>query len=388
MTLAPSKPLVDDTMSSAQTSNPPPIPATSPLTQLHQDHVELEAELDRLEELHKSYQTAVYEANRLQGTLGNAIDKKCKRLKEIKSSLSKIESHSDAETALKYHLNQQLEYRHHQLKRFQDGLPKTGELYLRVILGSFNVNLVEKDGRFKYKERYERFKLINNLIIFVVALTTLLLRYRALDAILHFILVWYHCTLTIRESILIANGSRIKGWWRAVQFITTIQAGVMIVWPDGPMYNEFRSQFLLYTIFTALLQCVQFYYQHSCLYRLRALGELYDMDITIQGFASWMWRGLSFLLPLLYAGYAGQLYNAYKLYELYQRPECQDWQVLASCLIYFVIFLGNTLTTTFVVQEKIRRGVSGKLRAFASRVKKRKDSLTSACTGMNQPYQD
>lgn len=53
---------------------------------------------------------------------------------------------------------------------------------------------------------------------------------RAIDAILHFLLVWYHCTLTIRESILIVNGSRMKGWWRLVQFIRTIKAGIFIVW--------------------------------------------------------------------------------------------------------------------------------------------------------------
>lgn len=32
--------------------------------------------------------------------------------------------------------------------------------------------------------------------------------FRALDALFNFLLVWYYCTLTIRESILITNGSR------------------------------------------------------------------------------------------------------------------------------------------------------------------------------------
>ena len=31
---------------------------------------------------------------------------------------------------------------------------------------------------------------------------------RWVDALLNFLLVWYYCTLTIRESILIVNGSR------------------------------------------------------------------------------------------------------------------------------------------------------------------------------------
>ena len=53
---------------------------------------------------------------------------------------------------------------------------------------------------------------------------------RALDSILHFMLVWYHCTLTIRESILVVNGSRIKGWWRIIHFLTSITTGILVVW--------------------------------------------------------------------------------------------------------------------------------------------------------------
>jgi len=50
------------------------------------------------------------------------------------------------------------------------------------------------------------------------------------------------------------------------------------------------------------------------------------MDITIDGFHSWMWRGLSFLLPFLVIGYGWQLYNAYLLYKLSYHPEA-TWQV-------------------------------------------------------------
>lgn len=31
---------------------------------------------------------------------------------------------------------------------------------------------------------------------------------RVMDAVFNFLLVWYYCTLTIRESILISNGSK------------------------------------------------------------------------------------------------------------------------------------------------------------------------------------
>lgn len=36
---------------------------------------------------------------------------------------------------------------------------------------------------------------------------------RFIDSIANFLMVWYYCTLTIRESILRVNGSKIKGWW-------------------------------------------------------------------------------------------------------------------------------------------------------------------------------
>lgn len=342
-------------------------------SQLEEEHSENEKELNELEEIHKDYTSAVQKANKLQQKLSESIGKKLKRLKDFRKRVRKCETHSDIETDTKYDIDQQIEFRKNQLLRFKDTLPKKGEFYLQIILGSLNVNLIEKDFRLKYKEEYERFKLILNLIIFFLSFLTLFINYKALDEALQFLLVWYHCTLTIRESILIANGSRIHGWWRALQFITTIQAGIIILWPDGPSYTEFRAYFLLYTVYTAFLQYLQFYYQHSCLYRLRALGERYDMDVTLQGFHSWMWKGLSFLLPFLYFGYGLQCYNALTLYQLYQKPENHEWQVLSTSFIYFIIFLGNVVTTTLVVTQKFRQGFSSKLRAFTQGVIARED---------------
>lgn len=72
------------------------------------------------------------------------------------------------------------------------------------------------------------------------------------------------------------------------------------------------------------------------MYRLKALGERHNMDITIEGFHSWMWRGLSFLLPFLFIGYIFQLYNAYALYQLSYHPEA-TWHVRAMIFCKNVI---------------------------------------------------
>lgn len=68
-----------------------------------------------------------------------------------------------------------------------------------------------------------------------------------------FLLVWYYCTLTIRESILKVNGSRIKGWWRFHHFLSTVVSGVLLVWPNtGPWY-AFRQQFLWFNAYISML---------------------------------------------------------------------------------------------------------------------------------------
>ena len=169
------------------------------------------------------------------------------------------------------------------LRDIEESLPRKNDLYLRIILDGINVSFINQEQRFKFKEQYEKFKLVVSVLILLVAALDLVFHYRAIDAVLHFLLVWYHCTLTIRESILIINGSRIKGWWRVVQFIRTIKAGIIIVWPSGILYSLFRTQFLWYTCYTTVIQFFQCHYQQGCLYRLRSLGERYDMDLTTDG---------------------------------------------------------------------------------------------------------
>ena len=97
------------------------------------------------------------------------------------------------------------------------------------------------------------------------------------------------------------------------------------------------------------------------------------MDITIEGFHRWMFRkchrstldpsirfvrsfagGLSFLVPFLLVGYLFQLYNAYTLWQLAHLASTHEWQVYVLAIIFFVLFLGNILTTLSVLREKVR----------------------------------
>lgn len=187
---------------------------------------------------------------------------------------------------------------------------------------------------------------------------------RVLELSFIFLLVWYYCTLTIRESILKVNGSRIKGWWRAHHFISTVCAGVLLIWPQGEPWQLFRTQFMYFNAYISMVQFLQFRYQRGVLYRLKALGERHDMDITIEGFHSWMWRGLTFLLPFLFVGYIFQAYNSYALWKLSAHPDA-PWQVLCLSILFFVLFVGNTLTTLWIIPEKIMSRVNEHYRLLA-----------------------
>ncbi|XP_019843243.1 ion channel TACAN isoform X3 [Bos indicus] len=247
--------------------------------------------------------------------------------------------------------------------RRQPGLGHACEawrLYLSLVLGNVNVTLLSKQAKFAYKDEYEKFKLYLTIILILISFTCrFLLNSRVTDAAFNFLLVWYYCTLTIRESILINNGSRIKGWWVFHHYVSTFLSGVMLTWPDGLMYQKFRNQFLSFSMYQSFVQFLQYYYQSGCLYRLRALGERHTMDLTVEGFQSWMWRGLTFLLPFLFFGHFWQLFNALTLFNLARDPECKEWQVLMCGFPFLLLFLGNFFTTLRVVHQKFHNQLHG-----------------------------
>lgn len=132
------------------------------------------------------------------------------------------------------------------------------------------------------------------------------------------------------------------------------------------------------------------------------------VTLPAEGFQSWMWRGLTFLLPFLFFGHVShihvpvpcsgsrleqgpgplresllspqfwQLFNALTLFNLARDPECKEWQVSQAgravgtwpdplCLAvhnpgspqvlmcgfpFLLLFLGNFFTTLRVVHQK------------------------------------
>ncbi|KAF7629203.1 hypothetical protein Mgra_00009266 [Meloidogyne graminicola] len=167
----------------------------------------------------------------------------------------------------------------------------------------FSSKLIEMQRNFQL-ERMGFICLQFLVILAFFVLAYILPPFRIVDALCNFLLVWYYCTLTIRESILRLNGSRIKGWWVLHHYISCVLCGITLTWRDGECYDQIRHVFIYFVCYIGSVQIIQYKYQTGCLRRLHALGQRHCMDVTLEGFSSWMFKGLTFLLPFLIIGYA------------------------------------------------------------------------------------
>ncbi|XP_030328141.1 transmembrane protein 120A isoform X2 [Strigops habroptila] len=287
---------------------------------------ELQDGFQRIQDNHKLYKQKLEELTKLQDGISSSIARQKKRLKELSLSFKKCKAQASPEQQETIQETQNLiKERQNVFFEMEAYLPKKNGLYLSLVLGNVNVTLLSKQAKFAYKDEYEKFKLYLTIILLIIS-----------------------------SSCRFLVNTRIKGWWVFHHYVSTFLSGVMLTWPDGLMYQMFRNQFLSFSMYQSFVQFLQYYYQSGCLYRLRALGERHNMDLTVEGFQSWMWRGLTFLLPFLFFGHFWQLYNAVTLFRMLQHPECKEWQVLMCGLPFLILFLGNFFTTLRVVHQKFQ----------------------------------
>uniref|UniRef100_A0AAY5L0Z5 Transmembrane protein 120A n=1 Tax=Esox lucius TaxID=8010 RepID=A0AAY5L0Z5_ESOLU len=294
------------------------------LTECLQEWENLEKDYQRVQETHRLYKQKLEEVSKLQDSCSNAIARQRKKLKDLTVSLGECKkTMSPEEMNTIDGIQESIKNRPNVFFEMESFLPKKNSLYLSLVLGNVNVTLLNKHSKFAYKDEYEKFKLV---------LTVLLLFFS------------FTCRFVFSY--------RIKGWWVFHHYVFCFLSGVMLTWPEGKLYQMFRNQFLTYCLYQSFVQFLQYYYQSGCLYRLRALGESHNMDLTVEGFQSWMWRGLTFLLPFLFFGHFWQLYNGLTLFRMAQLPECKEWQVFMCACSYLLLFMGNFSTTLRVVYHK------------------------------------
>lgn len=109
---------------------------------------------------------------------------------------------------------------------------------------------------------------------------------------------------------------------------------------------------MLYKAMLYPLICVVFV--KFCFVRYYALGFTENkMDVTVDGFVSWMWKNLSFLLPLLIIAYLGELLLVKKLIEINGHISCKEWQPAAICAFLGLMSIGNIITVCILIKRKV-----------------------------------
>jgi hypothetical protein len=84
--------------------------------------------------------------------------------------------------------------------------------------------------RLDYKKEYEIFKLRCTLAVCLAGLLSLFVfPYRLTDAIFCFLLLYYYCSVILREHILLVNGSRIRSWWISHHYLSVLTSGLLLV---------------------------------------------------------------------------------------------------------------------------------------------------------------
>lgn len=75
-------------------------------------------------------------------------------------------------------LNKNILKRKAQLHEIEQGLPQKNSLYLNIILGDVNVSILNRSDKVRYKDDYEKFKLILNVIGLLLSFLNIVINYR------------------------------------------------------------------------------------------------------------------------------------------------------------------------------------------------------------------
>ena len=119
---------------------------------------------------------------------------------------------------------------------------------LDLLLGSANVTLPHKSDRFKYKKDFETHKLYATYVIIAASSAAAYWPVPVAEVCFHSLLLIYYAIVILRERVLIANGSRIRKWWRVHTYIAILISALLLSWPTGVAYERFHLQFSLYSL--------------------------------------------------------------------------------------------------------------------------------------------
>ena len=259
-------------------------------------------------------------------------------------------------------------------KAMEKIVPKTGSLFLSWMLGEVNVRVFTPTDLDNLKEQFINFKTRMTYFYIAVPSCVLLLQYNSSFfqhthwslTVLQVFLLYYYTTLSIRSLILKMNGSKMMDWWIFHHYLSMLMAVVFLTWPDAPVYNTYKQQYVLYILFQGFVQLFQNNYQRARHYTSRALGHAGSMDVPMTETITEVPSIL--LIIVIYVNQFLQIYNGSSLlYTLV--TELKLWQPMGNykeelqCLtlgiLVITVGIGNFMATTYTLLRKRRVVLSG-----------------------------
>ncbi|EHY65627.1 hypothetical protein NEAUS04_1134 [Nematocida ausubeli] len=227
---------------------------------------------------------------------------------------------------------------------------------LELSLGISEIKLPEK-LRYKYKSDYETFKLTSTIAVTILTLLNLLFfSSKIMDTVQILIQMYIYSTLTIREHILINNGSHIKRWWILHHYICIVITGMMLTCPDES-FSFIRTPVLKFLFVLSCSQLVQYQYQMRRLYILRALKKADPLEITSDVMNVSLMANLWVAVGILVLFQFIQMYVSYYIYTLHVLHAWRHYQPFIGALLIGAMSFGNMFTIFYTCYNK---GISPK----------------------------
>jgi hypothetical protein len=333
----------------------------------------VEKNLEKAEAKVKKFYELQFQISTLQEEVGGIYKECSKELKHVEKSLSAVESFGNAAAPIGL-----LRDRVSKMKRRSEDMktimPKTGSIFLRLMLGRVNVRVFTPNDRQLLRDEFTKFKTRTTYAYTLVPLLSLLVnQYGDFLVDTHWSLVliqiwlmYYYMTLAIRQNVLKMNGSKMMDWWIYHHYISILMTAIYLTWPNAPIYNSYKKKYLLYLSFQGFVQFLQNRYQSARHYTLRALGRASSMDLPMTETITE--TPGAFLVLLIYVNQFVQfflgtslLYTLFTELDLF-RPIAEyreEMQTLSVGILIIVLGIGNFIATTITLRKKGKQ-VKGK----------------------------
>ncbi|KAI5179717.1 hypothetical protein NEOKW01_0180 [Nematocida sp. AWRm80] len=274
-----------------------------------------------------------------------------KELLEMQERTEKIKTLLKKEIKAQYKTNSNPSSKERQLIR-QAKSDTSQSKILQLILGVSELKLPERT-KYKYKGDYETFKLTATIVTTILTVMNLFVfSNKVIDTIQILTQMYIYSTLTIREHILINNGSNIKTWWLLHHYICIVITGMMLTCPESS-FREIRNPILKFLFVLSCSQLVQFQYQMRRLYVFRALKKADPLEISSDVMSVSLLANLGVAVAILILFQFIQIYVAYYIYSLHIKYHWQCYQPLIGAILIGSMAIGNLVTILYTCYKKI-----------------------------------